>query len=727
MIAFKVKKYLLLNIGLVLASFTINSSLCAQTEYWELEGITVTATRTERSLKEVPMSVGVVTAEDLRREPQNNVADMLSSLPGVMVQDGYMPGGKRVIIRGESPMRSLILIDGVKVSEQKSMSGSAFLINTGEIERVEVIKGPASVLYGSEAIGGVINIITKKGGDKPVGFSQNFVIDSSNTSLESQSALFGSYQGVSYRFSGSGLNADNRRTPSGTVENSSFENRYFSGYLGYDWDAGAVFLRASRYTSRIEVPANTEWGMITQGANAGFFNTTTVSPYLPQWDRESVSGGLELSNLTDYFAKLKFNAYGQNTTKDFFNNVHVYNVRTVNSTVTEVVVDQNSRAVNEQKSFGGNMQSEWLLGRHFVILGADYNKDTLNANDYRLNGYTRRYVNGSLQADIPAAEALYRYKANQSAVCLFLQDEWSFSDDFTATLGLRQTWIKSSLRANNNPQLPAHNNISDAKLVGSAGLVYSGFNNWALRALWSQGYRFPALSQLYLDAVHGQTGRILPNPYLKPETSNNYEIGARFSNNNWNLNAAFFFTNAKNFITPQKLGGGSNDYQYVNMDKAVTYGLEIELDYTFAEYGLTPYTSATFMRRRHTGAISDLNNNPLTYKTYDTAVPAFQGRVGLKWQKDFDVAQNVFVDFYINWATSAKNCFYDGTYTHALITQREKGWQTLNLTVGTEWGAEQTWHASLSLRNITNKAYTQAGNNVEDPRFHVVLQMGFAY
>ena len=62
----------------------------------------------------------------------------------------------------------LILIDGQKLVENKSMDGTPLLIDPSNVERVEVIKGPASVLYGSEAIGGVVNIITKKGGDKPI-------------------------------------------------------------------------------------------------------------------------------------------------------------------------------------------------------------------------------------------------------------------------------------------------------------------------------------------------------------------------------------------------------------------------------------------------------------------------------------------------------------------------------------------------------------------------------
>ena len=87
-------------------------------------------------------------------------------MTGVRINNDGGQGIKRAKIRGEDAFRSLVMIDGQKISEQKSMSGSPILIDPAMVERIEVIKGPASVLYGSDAIGGAINIITKKGGTK---------------------------------------------------------------------------------------------------------------------------------------------------------------------------------------------------------------------------------------------------------------------------------------------------------------------------------------------------------------------------------------------------------------------------------------------------------------------------------------------------------------------------------------------------------------------------------
>ena len=129
--------------------------------------VTVTAGRVEQQLLEVPMAVTVVTNQEIQESAARNVGELLEDIPGVQIMNDGTQGLKRLSIRGEDAFRTLVMIDGQKISEHKSMSGAPILIDPTEIERIEVIKGPASVLYGSDAIGGAVNIITKKGGDKP--------------------------------------------------------------------------------------------------------------------------------------------------------------------------------------------------------------------------------------------------------------------------------------------------------------------------------------------------------------------------------------------------------------------------------------------------------------------------------------------------------------------------------------------------------------------------------
>ncbi|MDR1309158.1 MAG: TonB-dependent receptor [Deltaproteobacteria bacterium] len=717
----------------------------------ETREVTVTSTRAERDLFEIPMTVGVKTAEDLKWQPQTNVADFLADIPGVSIMDGSMPGGKRIMIRGESPMRSLILIDGVKVSEQKSMSGPAILVDTSQIERIELIKGPASVLYGSEAIAGVINIITKKGGDKPVGFSQNFIADSSTHSVETQTAIFGSHNGFNYRFSGSALNAGNRRTPGGDVDKSDYKNNYLTGRVGYDWDNGSFYVRADKYHSVIHIPTATEGGFgHTFDPMAAYYeNTTNVFLDLPKWDRQSVSVGFEFRNILVNLTKLKLDLYYQNMKKHFKNTVQMHNtiVNSIPSPIYPILQDMiiNIETINDQNSYGGILQSDWKIGDHYLIVGLDYNQDILNADDIRPG--TRSIMStatgqpGPMNFNTLSAYSAFHYKAEQGTLGLFAQDEWALPGNFTATLGLRNTWVKSSLTANDNPDLPASDNKSDTKLVGNVGLVYTGLDNISLRASWAQGYKFPPLNDLYLGTIHGSTNRTYPNPDLKPETSNNFEIGMRYDNGALNLDLAAFYSKSKNYITTRPMPIGN---QFVNSDRARAYGFELGASYELYSLGLTPYATVAYIDRQTTDTIG-LNTiypretRTVAFSTSDTGTAPWTGRLGFRYDKDLDNSFIFHSNVYMEWAASARQTYWEHdlvldngsgnrfSFDHGFVTDKLPGWNTYNVDLGLEWGENHKWNASLSLRNIFDQAYTRANNVIEDPGFHVVAGVGFEF
>ena len=132
------------------------------------EDVKVTAGRVEQELMDVNMSVGVMTEDEIAQSSAKTIADMLDDIPGVEVQNDGSQGLKRISIRGMGTFRTVLMIDGQRITEHKSMSGTPILIDPSAVERIEVIKGPASVLYGSDAIGGAINIITKKHAERPL-------------------------------------------------------------------------------------------------------------------------------------------------------------------------------------------------------------------------------------------------------------------------------------------------------------------------------------------------------------------------------------------------------------------------------------------------------------------------------------------------------------------------------------------------------------------------------
>ena len=131
----------------------------------------VTATKTEESIEEVASSVSVITAQDIDNSKDMTVKQALQEIPGLFVtSEGGLGRKSSVFIRGGRSEDTLVMMDGMEINDPIS-PGRAFFnfsdLSTDNIDRIEVVRGPQSTLYGSDAIGGVVNIITKKGTGKP--------------------------------------------------------------------------------------------------------------------------------------------------------------------------------------------------------------------------------------------------------------------------------------------------------------------------------------------------------------------------------------------------------------------------------------------------------------------------------------------------------------------------------------------------------------------------------
>ncbi len=226
-----------------LASFTLPPAHADDlTDTIALQPIVVTPTRLPTAESEVASSITVITSDEIERKQERTLSDVLEDVPGLnLVQTGGAGGTTAVYMRGTNPNQVKVLIDGIDVSDPSSIEGTFNFehILTSDIDRVEVLRGPQSGLYGANAIGGVINIITKKGSG-PAQFTASLEGGSFGT-FNQTAGVSGSVSRFNYAFDVAHFHSsDTAVTPSDLVPpgrpvtDNSYDNKTFATKLGAD-------------------------------------------------------------------------------------------------------------------------------------------------------------------------------------------------------------------------------------------------------------------------------------------------------------------------------------------------------------------------------------------------------------------------------------------------------------------------------------------------------------
>lgn len=669
----------------VLAAFSGLALQVQAQETVELDEVKVTAGRVEQELMDVNMSVSVITQEEIRRSSARNVGELLEDIPGVRINNDGGQGMKRIKIRGEDAFRTLVMIDGQKVSEHKSMSGSPMLIDPSMIERIEVIKGPASVLYGSDAIGGAINIITKKGGTKPIEGEVSAGMNTSASGKNASGSIYGGIDGWKYRLSASIEDNDNLKTPKGEMENTYFTARSVSGFLSYD------------FTQDATVGASLDYYDLEFGSSD--VNTPGFTVDVPKWTRFKAAAFGEFRNISDAFVRLRTDVFYQKSKKDMVNTVPKQG---------GMPFQVNPYADNKTDQYGFSVQTDWQLdNNNYLIAGYELSYDQLEAHSWTMLGVT-----------IPYKDDLY--DGYQMTNAVYASMESQLPADVTLTYGARYTWVKTNMDSRDvqNAGSWGNANQSDGKLIFNVGLLWRTTDNLSLRASYAQGYRSPILQELYVDTSMGQPGSMTyANSDLKPETSDNFEIGARWNSAAVSTDLALFYSQADNYIATiyKELvpGKGGSGYQYDNVAEATTFGAELSASVRIQELGLEPYVTATWMRRQF--------DNGDGFSTYNTATPEFMLRYGVRWSGMY-AGVGLRTDVFGRSQTATE---YDDGIQNVTDSSsyRLGGYTTLNLTAGVDFGPKRQYSFDLGLYNIFDKGY-QEQTSIYEPGRYFVAKLG---
>ncbi|MBN8969025.1 MAG: TonB-dependent receptor [Rhizobiales bacterium] len=652
-----------------------------------LDEITVVGTRTEVSVQDNPASVSVIDQEKLQRQAPESIAEMLRDVPGVEVIDSSAAGMKRIRIRGESSRRVTILVDGQEITDH-STYGTPILVDPSNVERIDVVRGPASVLYGAKAIGGVVNIITKRGADKPIQLETGGAYYSGTAGWQGWAAVSGTLDKFDYRLSGAMSDHGDRRVPvgqytsTGTLDGTSFSNDNLSAHLGYKFgENGNHYIALKAEQHRLKTESWTDPATLT-------YPITDFKIDLPKRDLRKVGVYYDGTDLSPVVRKVHIDAYHQTVDRLFRNDVVMKPL--ANTTVGVV-----STSDDTNTNYGGTAQVDLQFHPdHYTIVGVNYLTDNL------LTAKTSTTSSKIGAAPLRITPSSSFDDASINTFSTFVQDQWSFAEHFKLIAGMRYYHTETVLDRTTTAARAGLGTDNDDRVVTSAGITYTGIANTTLRTMYSEGYITPTLLQLFTDSSAGRGVLTYGNPNLAPETSRNVEVGARYNAGGLVLDTAVFYTKAKDYITsvPCTAGAGCPtgapvaNFIYANADGADTYGLEAIAQYTIPNTHLTPYATGAWMRRKLEFK---------TWSTYDSDTPALAGRLGMRWEGHMAEAP-VWTDLFVRASSGVKLASMD---SGVLSVRSLSSWGTLNFAFGGSFGEGGRLRLGVQFNNILNQEY----------------------
>jgi hemoglobin/transferrin/lactoferrin receptor protein len=647
----------------------------------------VTATRHESDTLKAPVAITVVGPERIERSVNPSVADLLREVPGVFVVDNTIAGMQRLRIRGEDARRGMVLLDGQEISDHSSF-GPGLLIDPSFIERIEVVRGPHSTLYGSRAAGGVINVITRKRPEREVEATLASGYSGATDGWRADGMFAVRKGGAWMRASGAGMDNNDRDTPEGPLDDTSNDAESALIQAGWSDDTHDLRMLYDFYdlSSRAATPDSLVDGSV-------------ISKYhmdMPQRDRDRVAAFYDGKNLLPGLERVHLDAYWQQVDRRLTQDIAGL-VLPPSPPPTRYDYANDDRDTID--TWGLNAQADWKPHRdHLLTTGLTWIDDTLDKVVDRTGTLTKgplvTPVDESLQTD-----------AGIWTTALFAQDTWSFLEDWQLTAGVRWYHVHSVLDDSNDPLLVPGSESDDAA-VGSASLVWNPLKPLALRASWGQGYVYPTLLQLHTGSLFGQGNITRPNPNLDPETSNNWELGARWQDSRYALDTAVFYTLSDDYIAAvsaadaPEAGWPAYERTYTNLDSAETWGVEAAGRALLGRTGAEAYGVLTYLRRELEFA---------TFKTAKSGLPELSGRVGLRYEHELPFGSNGYVDLWVAAGGESEE-------KTSRSTTSTGGWSTVNVSMGIEH--EHGW-LGIELLNIADESYRPTTQELVQPGCHM--------
>lgn len=542
-------------------------------------------------MKNVPASTQIITSSDIKKSGATNVRDAITDFANITMTKKVRGGGHEIIVRGMSTDKSLIMVNGHRVANEADGSGlgnanALDRINVDNIEKIEIVKGPSSALYGSEAMGGVINIITK--GSKEAEVRTGLVNSSEDFTnwWHLDSGEIGKFSAtLDMRFNKirrDGDDTDFLTDSFGTAQTYNFNANYHfndHNYLNFYVDHYTQNLKRDLYThKRDNIKLDFPEGMTVMGQTS-MTGEGSMEDALANYHYKQQTYGLSWNGKTarndwqiqTYLSKFDWKSDIRYSGMWFKGHVPAGSSPMTGPMWDRIFKDfmvgesgayKNDVNVNSNKIFvieGRN--STKINDNHRITYGAEYIKNTVKGTNFGDDNQFGVTHIGSVSKNGVTKEISEKEIDTYAA---YLQDEINYGKWF----------IVPAIRYDHHENFGSH---TSPKL----GLTYKANDTFRVKANYGKGFKAPTIQNLYCKLVTnmGKPGIITvnPNANLRPETSNSWDVGVEKEWGKISTSLVYFDTKLENMITTEKID--RNSYRYINVGNVRVKGIEHTLGY----------------------------------------------------------------------------------------------------------------------------------------------------
>ncbi len=618
-----------------------------------MDEVVVTGTRTREEIKNVPNAMVVLGAQEMAASSAKNVGELLKETSSVDVTGyGSLGSAQSVSIRGSSSSQVLVMIDGRPTNSITFGSADLSEIPLDHVERIEIVKGPTSHLYGANAMGGVINVITKKPPALP-SLKAGVSYGSFNT-LTVQAEHGQTLDRFGYLLNAGSKSSDGHR------DNSKYEAQDFSSKLTYQVrDRLSLSLLTLAHQDNLGVP-----GPKPAAGSSPIFGNNQVTSLFDHQDGKLFNNTLQAQWEPLDHLQVHWLAF-----QDF--RELKYRQRYLG--FPSAIEDHSTYGA---KIYGSALNARWgFLKDHKLTLGADFRQESLEG-EQQLKDLGTSVITTT------------KWTPDNTIWGLFAQEHWQ---------ALSQVRLIGGLRYDQTSQY-------GSEVSPDLGLIYSPLERTNIKLHYGQAFRPPTFNDLFWPGAG--------NTRLKPEKGTSYEINfdQALSNNKAVFSAGLFRWEVKDKI--QWVPDASGNWQPQNVNEQNTWGGEAGIQWNPIKE-LTFSLGYTYLnsKQKNLELQNALTNSLALVERKAMAVPEHQARLTVGYLAPCKTRLNLLARF-----LGDRVIYYDDYSAFPAVTKLEKkigSYYTLDLKVTHPFGNH--WEGTLSLLNLTDGSYMeQAGTSFSD-------------